>query len=137
MTIRADSMTTLQKAVFSRLSLALSQDVFASVPFNRSPPYVVIGDDEVGEEMEASGKLLEHTISVECFSSTEGTSEAKTIAGEVQEDLTDTPLDLSSDDYEALSMRHEGTSMSFDVDDKNIRTHRATVSLSILVQNIA
>lgn len=135
MTIRSDNQTALQKALYSRLTLALTEQVYSSPPDAEAYPYVLIGFDGVGEELEASGKLLEHTVNIQVFSEARGTAEVKTISGTILNDLTGSVLDMSGDNFSANRMRHVSTDIDTITDGSGRNVQNSSISFEVMVQD--
>lgn len=136
MTIRTDVLTVVQKALYTRLDAALVESVYNSPPSAEAYPYVVIGDDEILEESTADGRVIETIISVDVYSDADSNVEVKTITGAIQNDLTNTVIDLSADNFKALRMMHENTGFSIEIDRANRRIHHATLNFRFMVQDI-
>ena len=136
MTIRADLMNVVHQALYTQLDAALVEEIYDHVPASEPYPYVVIGDDEPGEEFEASGKILEQVVTVDVYSDAEGQKEVKTIAGTIQNSLTGTALNVAADNFNALPMSHENTGFTIEPNSAMVRIHHATLSFRFLIQDI-
>lgn len=79
----ADASWSVQEAVFSVLSSALSVPVYDFVPLGAVFPYVTIGEGTVGDDSDKVGGGQEHSINVHAWSAYAGTKEAKLLLADV------------------------------------------------------
>jgi len=126
----------LQKAMFSRLNLALPEPVFSSTPDAEPYPYVVIGDDELNEPLTADAKVFETEINVDVYSDNDGLSQVKSICDSVQQQLTGSALDLSADNWELQILIHENTGYDTEVRKDSVRVRHGNMLFRAIAQDL-
>jgi len=87
-------LLALQKAIYDRLSQALTCTIYDSVPQGAAMPYVTIGEDTAidwSTKLE-NGQEVTHTLHI--WSDYEGAKEVKQITDEVVQAITFQPLEL-------------------------------------------
>jgi len=87
-------LLALQKAIYDRLSQALTCTVYDSVPQGAAMPYVTIGEDTAidwSTKLE-NGQEVTHTLHI--WSDYEGAKEVKQITDDVIQAITSQPLAL-------------------------------------------
>lgn len=105
----SDASLPVQKAIYARLSDALTAPVFDHVPQDQTGEYVVIGE---GTEIPADTKThngVEHQVEVHVYSDKRGKSATKTILGQVYTDLHRQPITV--DGFSATMLQFDSEVM--------------------------
>lgn len=95
----------LQKAVYQRLSAALSCPVYDQVPEGADSPYITLGDDTAVDWSTKIEAGQEFTVTLHAWSRYPGMKEAKELMGEIIEAMTASALEL--DGFTPVLLRFE------------------------------
>jgi hypothetical protein len=98
----ADASWQVQKAVYAKLNVDLTVNVYDNVPPNAQAPYVTIGDDTAADDSTKTDDGQQITLTIHAWSDYAGRKEVKELGAEIYASLHKQPLVVTGFDVREI-----------------------------------